>query len=46
LREGLYPFIIGDLLKIALAAILLPSGWKLLNILTPAAKKLNNSNTD
>ena len=46
LREGLYPFIIGDLLKIALAAILLPSGWKLLNMLTPAAKKLNNSNTD
>jgi len=28
---GLYPFIIGDLLKIALAAFLLPSGWKLLN---------------
>ena len=28
---GLYPFIIGDLLKIALAALLLPSGWKLLN---------------
>ncbi len=27
---GLYPFIPGDLLKIALAAILLPSGWKLL----------------
>ena len=46
LREGLYPFIIGDLLKIALAAILLPSGWKLLNILTPAAKKLNNGNPD
>lgn len=30
LRVGLYPFIIGDLLKIALAAALLPSGWKLL----------------
>ena len=30
LTLGLYPFIIGDLLKIALAAILLPSGWKLL----------------
>jgi biotin transporter BioY len=28
---GLYPFIIGDLLKIALAAVLLPSGWKLLD---------------
>lgn len=27
---GVYPFIIGDLLKIALAAVLLPSGWKLL----------------
>jgi biotin transport system substrate-specific component len=31
LMVGLYPFIIGDLLKIALAAFLLPSGWKLLN---------------
>ena len=30
LTAGLYPFIVGDLLKIALAAILLPSGWKLL----------------
>ena len=30
LVDGLYPFIVGDLLKIALAAILLPSGWKLL----------------
>jgi len=30
LAEGLYRFIPGDLLKIALAAILLPSGWKLL----------------
>ena len=27
---GLYPFIVGDLLKIALAAALLPSGWRLL----------------
>jgi len=27
---GLYPFIIGDCLKIALAAVILPSGWKLL----------------
>lgn len=27
---GLYPFIVGDVLKIALAAILLPSGWRLL----------------
>lgn len=30
LAVGLYPFIGGDLLKIALAAVLLPSGWKLL----------------
>jgi len=30
LTEGLYRFIVGDLMKIALAAILLPSGWKLL----------------
>jgi biotin transport system substrate-specific component len=30
LVEGLYGFIPGDLLKIVLAAILLPSGWKLL----------------
>jgi len=30
LMVGLYPFIVGDLLKISLAAVLLPSGWKLL----------------
>lgn len=30
LYEGLYLFIPGDLLKIALAAALLPTGWKLL----------------
>ena len=30
LTLGLYPFIVGDLAKIILAAILLPSGWKLL----------------
>jgi len=30
LAVGLYPFLIGDGLKIALAAILLPSGWKLI----------------
>ena len=30
LTSGLYPFIVGDLVKIILAAILLPSGWKLL----------------
>lgn len=27
---GLYPFIIGDLMKMVLAALLLPAGWKLL----------------
>lgn len=27
---GLYPFIVGDFLKIGLAAMLLPAGWKLL----------------
>jgi biotin transporter BioY len=32
---GLYPFIPGDVLKICLAAILLPSGWKLLNPAIP-----------
>ena len=31
LTIGLSPFIIGDLAKIILAAILLPSGWKLLS---------------
>jgi biotin transport system substrate-specific component len=30
MNVGLYPFVPGDLLKIALAAILLPSAWKLL----------------
>lgn len=30
LTVGLYPFIAGDILKTALAAVLLPSGWKLL----------------
>jgi len=30
LVEGLYRFVPGDLLKIALAAVLLPTGWKLL----------------
>jgi len=30
LTLGLYPFIVGDLVKIISAAILLPSGWKLL----------------
>jgi biotin transport system substrate-specific component len=30
LAVGLYPFLAGDVLKIALAAILLPSGWKII----------------
>jgi biotin transporter BioY len=30
LAVGLYPFIIGDILKTILAAILLPTGWKLI----------------
>lgn len=30
LTLGLYPFIIGDIIKIILASILLPAGWKLL----------------
>ena|SRR5712691_9902788 len=32
LGMGLYPFILGDLLKIACAAALLPLGWKLVRI--------------
>ncbi len=39
LVEGLYPFIVGDLLKIALAAILLPAGWKLLGYIGLPAKQ-------
>ncbi|WP_258187183.1 biotin transporter BioY [Candidatus Hakubella thermalkaliphila] len=30
LALGLYPFIPGDILKLALAALALPSGWALL----------------
>jgi biotin transport system substrate-specific component len=30
LTAGLYPFVVGDLVKIALAAAVLPAGWKLL----------------
>ena len=30
---GLYPFIIGDIIKIILAAAMLPAGWKLLNLI-------------
>ena len=33
IATGLYPFLIGDIMKIALAAAVLPSGWKLLNYL-------------
>jgi biotin transport system substrate-specific component len=29
LEAGLYPFVIGDLLKLYLAGALLPSAWKL-----------------
>ncbi|MHC4461448.1 MAG: biotin transporter BioY [Planctomycetota bacterium] len=32
LTAGLYPFILGDLMKITLAAILLPAGWKFLGL--------------
>ncbi len=35
LTLGLYPFIVGDLVKIILATILLPSGWKLLRYREP-----------
>jgi biotin transport system substrate-specific component len=30
---GLYPFIVGDILKVVLAAAVLPAGWKLLDCL-------------
>jgi len=39
LAVGLYPFIVGDSLKIALAAVVLPSGWKLLKVVNLPAKK-------
>jgi len=39
LAEGLYRFIPGDLLKILLAAILLPAGWKLLGLTNLPAKE-------
>ncbi len=35
LVTGLYPFIIGDILKVAIAAAVLPGGWKLLGRLKP-----------
>jgi biotin transport system substrate-specific component len=40
LAMGLYPFLIGDLVKIALAAVLLPSGWKLLGLCGFAQKRI------
>jgi biotin transport system substrate-specific component len=33
LMVGLYPFIVGDILKVILAAAVLPAGWKLLDYL-------------
>lgn len=33
LTVGLYPFIVGDILKVVLAAAVLPAGWKLLDCL-------------
>ena len=43
LTVGVYPFIIGDLLKIALAAVLLPSGWKLLESAGLGSKRENRT---
>jgi len=31
LAMGLYPFIVGDILKLAIASMLLPAGWKLIS---------------
>jgi len=39
LLVGLYPFLIGEVLKITLAAIVLPAGWKLLTLLPLSDKK-------
>lgn len=39
LTLGLYPFIVGDLLKIVLAAIVLPSAWRLLRKTNVANKQ-------
>ncbi len=41
LAVGLYPFIIGDIIKIALAAALLPAGWKLLNKIDSVNRNVN-----
>ncbi len=40
LATGLYPFIRGDMLKIVLAAALLPSAWKLIRRSAPADPKI------
>lgn len=44
LREGFYPFLLGDLLKIVLAAVLLPLGWFLLKVKesNPSLTQFNN----
>lgn len=39
LVTGLYPFIVGDLLKIVLAAVVLPSAWQLLRKTNVANKQ-------
>jgi len=36
---GLYPFLVGDCLKISLAAVVLPAGWKLLDKMNLPTKK-------
>jgi biotin transporter BioY len=41
LAVGLYPFIIGDIIKIALATALLPAGWKLLNKINITKRNVN-----
>jgi biotin transporter BioY len=42
LTVGLYPFIVGDILKIVLAAAVLPAGWKLLAAMNLPAAGNNN----
>jgi biotin transport system substrate-specific component len=37
LELGLYPFIVGDLLKLYLAALILPAGWRLAGRMRPSA---------
>jgi len=37
LEYGLYPFVIGDMLKLYLAALLLPAGWRLARRVRPTA---------